>query len=197
MRKRNNRHYSIYIAWILLLLCLITGLKSGLEKNAAGKKESYPGISIQSRWEELWKTVSSKDREEESESKDKTPEKDVDSQRNIRVLIMTDGYQQIVHREVEISAAGGLRIEKKDGLEETAGNEKIKIIDTYSINLFGRMINDQGTIIVNDNTYNNLIHHKAMVMINFSIEKSNFYYKQAGIAFQLFLLLCVAFPIFL
>ena len=40
---------------------------------------------------------------------------------------MTDGYQQIVHREVEISAAGGLRIEKKDGLEETAGNEKIKI----------------------------------------------------------------------
>lgn len=107
--------------------CLITGLKSGLEKNAAGKKESYPGISIQSRWEELWKTVSSKDREEESESKDKTPEKDADSQRNIRVLIMTDGYQQIVHREVEISAAGGLRIEKKDGLEETAGNEKIKI----------------------------------------------------------------------
>lgn len=41
-------------------------------------------------------------------------------------MIMTDGYQQIVHREVEISAAGGLRIEKKDGLEETAGNEKIK-----------------------------------------------------------------------
>ena len=110
-----------------MLLCLITGLKSGLEKNAAGKKESYPGISIQSRWEELWKTVSSKDREEESESKDKTPEKDADPQRNIRVLIMTDGYQQIVHREVEISAAGGLRIEKKDGLEETAGNEKIKI----------------------------------------------------------------------
>ena len=55
------------------------------------------------------------------------PEKDADPQRNIRVLIMTDGYQQIVHREVEISAAGGLRIEKKDGLEETAGNEKIKI----------------------------------------------------------------------
>ena len=127
MRKRNNRHYSIYIAWILLLLCLITGLKSGLEKNAAGKKESYPGISIQSRWEELWKTVSSKDRAEDRESKAKPPEKDADPQSPIRVLIMTDGYQQIVHREVEISAAGGLRIEKKDGLEETAGNEKIKI----------------------------------------------------------------------
>lgn len=100
--------------------------ESRVRKNAAGKKESYPGISIQSRWEELWKTVSSKDREEESESKDKTPEKDADPQRNIRVLIMTDGYQQIVHREVEISAAGGLRIEKKDGLEETAGNEKLR-----------------------------------------------------------------------
>ena len=36
------------------------------------------------------------------------------------------------------------------------GNEKIKIIDTYSMNLFGRMRNDQGTIIVNDNTYNTL-----------------------------------------
>lgn len=36
------------------------------------------------------------------------------------------------------------------------GNEKIKIIYTYSMNLFGRMRNDQGTIIVNDNTYNTL-----------------------------------------
>ena len=36
------------------------------------------------------------------------------------------------------------------------GNEKIKIIDTYSMNLCGRMRNDQGTIIVNDNTYNTL-----------------------------------------
>lgn len=36
------------------------------------------------------------------------------------------------------------------------GNENIKIIDTYSMNLFGRMRNDQGTIIVNDNTYNTL-----------------------------------------
>lgn len=32
--------------------------------------DSEPG------WEELWKIVSSKDREEESESKDKTPEND-------------------------------------------------------------------------------------------------------------------------
>ena len=50
---------------------------------------------------------------------------------------------------------------------------------------------------VNDRAYDNLIYHKAMVMINFSIEKSNFYYKQVGITFQLFLLLCVAFPIIL
>jgi len=50
---------------------------------------------------------------------------------------------------------------------------------------------------VNDRAYDNLIYHKAMVMINFSIEKSNSYYKQVGITFQLFLLLCVAFPIFL
>ena len=101
--------------------------ESRVRKKCSRKEGVLSGNIDQSRWEELWKTVSSKDREEESESKDKTPEKDADPQRNIRVLIMTDGYQQIVHREVEISAAGGLRIEKKDGLEETAGNEKIKI----------------------------------------------------------------------
>ena len=36
------------------------------------------------------------------------------------------------------------------------GNEKIKIIDSYSMNLFGRMRNDNGIIIVNNNTYNTL-----------------------------------------
>ena len=36
------------------------------------------------------------------------------------------------------------------------GNEKINIIDNYSMNLFGRMRNDNGIIIVNNNTYNTL-----------------------------------------
>ena len=120
MRRRNNRHYSIYIAWILLLLCLITGLKAGIEENTAGKKQAHSGTSIQSRWEELWKSGDSKDGEEETE-------KDVETQKNIRVLIMTDGYKQIVHREAELSAKSGLRIERKDGQEESAENEKVKI----------------------------------------------------------------------
>ena len=43
----------------------------------------------------------------ESESTRQDPEStDADPQRNIRVLLMTDGYQQIVHREVEGQCSG-------------------------------------------------------------------------------------------
>ena len=55
------------------------------------------------------------------------------------------------------------------------GNEKIKIIDSYSMNLFGRMRNDQGTIIVNDNTYNGLKKQlKSKEVIISSITLKNF-----------------------
>ena len=52
--------------------------------------------------------------------------KDADPQRNIRVLIMTDGYQQIVHREVEISAAGGLRIERRMAWKKLQEMKKLR-----------------------------------------------------------------------
>ena len=55
------------------------------------------------------------------------------------------------------------------------GNEKIKIIDTYSMNLFGRMRDNQGTIIVNDNTYNGLKKQlKSKEVIISSITLKNF-----------------------
>ena len=57
MRRRNKKHYSIYIAWILLLLCVIGGLKAGIEESAVGKEQTHSEISIQSRWEELLKSV--------------------------------------------------------------------------------------------------------------------------------------------
>ena len=60
MRRRNKKHYSIYIAWILLLLCVIGGLKAGIEESAVGKEQTHSEISIQSRWEELLKSVSEK-----------------------------------------------------------------------------------------------------------------------------------------
>ncbi len=40
---------------------------------------------------------------------------------------MTDGYKQIVHKELKVSATGGLIIEKTGTREETAENEKITI----------------------------------------------------------------------
>lgn len=46
-----------------------------------------------------------KERPEKSESTEA-------AQKNIRILLMTDGYKQIVHKELKVSATGGLIIEK-------------------------------------------------------------------------------------
>ena len=69
MRRRNKKHYSIYIAWILLLLCVIGGLKAGIEESAVGKEQTHSEISIQSRWEELLKSVSEKKNDKKKDQK--------------------------------------------------------------------------------------------------------------------------------
>lgn len=125
MRRRNKKHYSIYIAWILLLLCVIGGLKAGIEESAVGKEQTHSEISIQSRWEELLKSVSEKKNDKKKDQK-KSESTEV-AQKNIRILLMTDGYKQIVHKELKVSATGGLIIEKTGTREETAENEKITI----------------------------------------------------------------------
>lgn len=45
---------------------------------------------------------------------------------DIRVLIMTDGYQQEVHTSVEVCAEGGLEICAGDRTEETEGGETVQ-----------------------------------------------------------------------
>lgn len=109
MRRRNKKHYSIYIAWILLLLCVIGGLKAGIEESAVGKEQTHSEISIQSRWEELLKSVSEK---KMIKRKTRKIREYGGSTENIRILLMTDGYKQIVHKELKVSATGGLIIEK-------------------------------------------------------------------------------------
>lgn len=125
MRRRNKKHYSIYIAWILLLLCVIGGLKAGIEESAVGKEQTHSEISIQSRWEELLKSVSEKKNDKKKDQK--KSESTEAAQKNIRILLMTDGYKQIVHKELKVSATGGLTIETTGTREETAENEKITI----------------------------------------------------------------------
>ena len=125
MRRRNKKHYSIYITWILLLLCVIGGLKAGIEESAVGKEQTHSEISIQSRWEELLKSVSEKKNDKKKDQK--KSESTEAAQKNIRILLMTDGYKQIVHKELKVSATGGLIIEKTGTTEETAENEKITI----------------------------------------------------------------------
>ena len=101
MRRRNKKHYSIYIAWILLLLCVIGGLKAGIEESAVGKEQTHSEISIQSRWEELLKSVSEKKNDKKKDQK--KSESTEAAQKNIRILLMTDGYKQIVHKELKVS----------------------------------------------------------------------------------------------
>ena len=127
LRRRNKKHYSIYIAWILLLLCVIAGMKAGIEEGVGGKTHEYPGISVQSRLEDLWKMVSEKKEDRKMSQENSAEENGAGEQKQIRVLIMTDGYKQIVHKEFQISAAGGLIVEKNGTQEEIAGNEILTI----------------------------------------------------------------------
>lgn len=119
VRRRNKKHYSIYIAWILLLLCVIVGLKAGIEEHAFGNRKKQSGMSIQSRWEELWKGETA-DKKEQQEEK-------LQSGKNIRVLIMTEGYRQIVHKEAVCHADGGIIIESGGKSEEYDGGQSITI----------------------------------------------------------------------
>lgn len=121
MRRQNKKHYSIYIAWIILLLCVIAGLKAGIEGSIEDNQSTHSGTAIQSRWEELWKPVKEKESSKKKQGASHT------EQKKIRVLLMTDGYRQLVHKNVEISASGGLIIDRKGSSEEKAGNEKVCI----------------------------------------------------------------------
>lgn len=127
MRRRNKKHYSIYIAWILLLLCVIAGLKAGIEASVKDKDHTPSGVSIQSRLENLWNSLAKKGNDEKNAQENSANEGEDTAERNIRVLIMTDGYKQLVHKKIEVSASGGLLIEKNGTKEETGENEKITI----------------------------------------------------------------------
>ena len=127
MGRRNKKHYSIYIAWILLLLCVIAGLKAGIEESVKDKDHTPSGVSIQSRLEDLWNSLAKKGNDEKNTQENSAKEGEDIAERNIRVLIMTDGYKQLVHKKIEVSASEGLLIEKNGTKEETGENEKITI----------------------------------------------------------------------
>ena len=74
---------------------MIGGLKAGIEESAVGKEQTHSEISIQSRWEELLKSVSEKKNDKKKDQK--KSESTEAAQKNIRILLMTDGYKQIVH----------------------------------------------------------------------------------------------------
>ena len=125
MRRQNKKHHSIYIAWIILLLCVIAGLKTGIEKNTLPDQKRNAGMSIQSRWKELWKGDSTgKKNQPETEQ---GQEEKIKAGKNIRVLIMTEDYRQIVHKEAVCKAEGGLQIESGGTSEECDGSQEVTI----------------------------------------------------------------------
>ena len=124
MRRKKKKHFSIYIAWILLLLCVIAGLKTGIEENTLYGSQKKSGMSIQSRWEDLWKEEPA----DKEKNQTKTEQgKKIQSGKNIRVLIMTEGYQQIVHKEAVCRTEGTLLIESGGIREECDGSQGITI----------------------------------------------------------------------
>lgn len=50
-------------------MCVIGGLKAGIEESAVGKEQTHSEISIQSRWEELLKSVSEKKNDKKKDQK--------------------------------------------------------------------------------------------------------------------------------
>ena len=137
---KKKRHYSVYITWILLLLCMIAGLKTGIEESVSDVHKKEEGISIQSRLEELFKIGENKDESAQNTDGENQTEPDgtIENSDKIRVLIMTDGYQEIVHKEAILSSDQGLvirsisseRPENSAGLEQTEeipGNQEVRI----------------------------------------------------------------------
>lgn len=129
---KKKKHYSVYITWILLLLCVIAGLKTGIEESTASDQKKEEGISIQSRLEELFKIGEDKKKNvQNAGGEDQTGTGGtMENTDKIRVLIMTDGYQEIVHKEAVLSSDQGLVIRSisPEGAENNAGTEQTEEI---------------------------------------------------------------------
>ena len=112
--RRSKYNYTGYIAAILLLLFVIAGfvkiLEKGQEKNGEGN------LNTESPLNQEGQTEGGGNASVENS--------------NIRVLLLSGGYQDAVHPEVRLAAAGGLKITAGEEVEEWNTDEAIVIPDS-------------------------------------------------------------------
>lgn len=113
MLKRNRRkiryNYISYIAAILVILLVIAGLIKILERepNGGGKLKTESPLDIRNNAEEGAASVTNS---------------------NIRVLLLSTGYKDVVHPKVSVQAAGGLKITAGEDTQEWTSDEALDIL---------------------------------------------------------------------
>ena len=96
---------------VLVLVFIIAGLTSNLEGGVRGNRQEKEAFD-------------QKQEEVQMEQKNQGEETQVVSNPNIRVLLMTDGYKNIIHPSVTVSSTTGLSITYGETVEECeAGTE--------------------------------------------------------------------------
>ncbi len=116
MKKNRLEKHLYYGLAILTVLFIIVGLTAAL-------KGSGEGIEKEKNSE-----IQPKEKSSEPDKEEKAQEKKIKAENpNIRVLLMTDGYQHITHPEVSMSAASGLILSYGEEKEECPEDSVLQI----------------------------------------------------------------------
>lgn len=117
IRKRDGTHYITWFGGILLTVILIVGLVHMAFEGAAPKAQV-------------------KKHKAQSEGKTKAAEKEAgktkekEGERRIRVVLKTNGFQDILHPEVTLSCEGGLTLSYAEKTESVKAGESVTIQPT-------------------------------------------------------------------
>lgn len=106
MKHWKREKYMYYGLAILISLFIISGIGSALTNNGKKMPKSYPKTSVQKESKEQKKEINNP---------------------NIRVLIMTKGYKNIVHPNVALSCEEGMTVTYGQQSEEIEGGETLSI----------------------------------------------------------------------
>ncbi len=116
MRRNGLEKHLYYGLAILTVLFIIVGLTAALKGSGEGDGKAKKG-----------EMLSEVEKEEKKEEEKTGKEKESAAGSDIRVLLMTDGYQYITHPDVSVSAASGLVLSYGGETEEWPGESPLQI----------------------------------------------------------------------
>ncbi|MEY8509350.1 SpoIID/LytB domain-containing protein [Lachnospiraceae bacterium 42-17] len=120
MRRNGLEKYLYYGLGILAVLFVVVGLTAAL--NGTG----IDSMPLRAKREETVK--GKKDREKQEEAKQEEAKQETAGNPNIRVLLMTDGYQYLTHPSVSVSSDSGLILTYGEETEECAGEGALSLM---------------------------------------------------------------------